>query len=261
MGNVCCEDKHPHDAEAKGAPVPKTRGIAMGMSFKDAMVYYHNIAREAHGAPPVTWCDDCASNAQAQADYCNSADTLEHGNCDDQGQNAAMNYDGLDEAESAKGAVQMWYDELNSPGYNYEGDFGAGHFTQVVWKGSTKMGAGIAGRYVIANYLEPGNMAGDYPNNVDENCSGDVSELYGDDPPDPSKTFSGGGGGATNGGASGGGDDDGDWEYYNGGKYPYYWKAEDGYDPYHDGYYWYWEDPGNTGCGSPDTAQWYAVGG
>eukprot|EP00746_Dinoflagellata_sp_MGD_P166279 gnl/MRDRNA2_/MRDRNA2_96052_c0_seq1.p1 gnl/MRDRNA2_/MRDRNA2_96052_c0~~gnl/MRDRNA2_/MRDRNA2_96052_c0_seq1.p1 ORF type:complete len:244 (-),score=44.14 gnl/MRDRNA2_/MRDRNA2_96052_c0_seq1:46-777(-) len=53
-------------------------------------------------------------------------------------------------------------------------------------------------------------------------------------------------------------DDDGDWEYCDSGKYPYYWKAAEGYDPYHDGYYWYWEDPGNSGIGSPDTAEWHS---
>merc|ERR1740138_1372444 len=141
------------------------------------MVYYHNVIRRAHGAPEVEWDDDCAAHAEMQADECASSDTLGHGNCDDQGQNAAMNYPGLSEAESAKGAVQMWYDEINDPGYGGDGDMGAGHLTQLIWKGSTKMGAGINGRYVIANYKEPGNMMGDYDDNVDVNCNGDVSEV------------------------------------------------------------------------------------
>lgn len=92
-----------------------------------------------------------------------------------------MNYPDLDEAAIAKGAVSMWYDEINDPGYNYEGDFGAGHFTQLVWKGSTKMGAGFNGRYVVANYQTPGNYQDQYPDNVDPECNGDVSELYDDD--------------------------------------------------------------------------------
>jgi len=183
MGQVqaLCAGAHPHNAEAKGQPTPKPKGNAAAMNFQDAMVYYTNIARAAHGAPPCAWDDDCAANAQAQADECADSDTLFHGNCDDQGQNAAMNYEGLDEAANANGAVSMWYDEINDPGYNYEGDFGAGHFTQLVWKGSTKMGAAFNGRYVIANYSEPGNMAGDYADNVEAECSGDVSELHDDD--------------------------------------------------------------------------------
>merc|ERR1712232_331969 len=145
--------------------------------FAEAMVQYHNIARAAHGAPPVQWDAACPANAQAQADSCAEADSLFHGNCDEDGQNAAMNYPDLDDAASAKGAVQMWYDEINNPGYGGDGDMGAGHFTQLVWKGSTRMGAGINGRYVIANYQEPGNMMGDYDNNVQADCTGDVSAL------------------------------------------------------------------------------------
>lgn len=209
MGNVCPheEEPHPHDAETKGAPVPVSRGIALEMDFKEAMLHYTNIARAAHGAPDVEWCDECAANAQAQADYCASIDNLEHGNCDDEGQNAAMNYEGLDETANAKGAVAMWYDEVNDPGYNYEGDFGAGHFTQLVWKGCTKMGAGYNGRWVFANY-DAGNMMGEYGDNVDAECNGDVSELQENDDP-PSGSGGGGGGGY---GYGYGGDDE--WEYY-----------------------------------------------
>ena len=50
-------------------------------------------------------------------------------------------------------ATKMWYDEIDKPGYNFDNpgyyeNPGAGHFTQVVWKGSTTLGCGIAGRYV-----------------------------------------------------------------------------------------------------------------
>jgi hypothetical protein len=46
----------------------------------------------------------------------------------------------------------MWYDEVTNPGYNFEtGGFsgGTGHFTQLVWKGTTELGCGIAGMYVV----------------------------------------------------------------------------------------------------------------
>jgi hypothetical protein len=47
-----------------------------------------------------------------------------------------------------------------------------GHFTQVVWRGSTNLGVGIAfgnnGRtaVVVANYSPPGNYLGQFPANV-----------------------------------------------------------------------------------------------
>jgi len=46
-----------------------------------------------------------------------------------------------------------------------------GHFTQVVWKGSTELGIGKAsgrngGTFVVANYNPPGNFGGQYNQNV-----------------------------------------------------------------------------------------------
>lgn len=66
--------------------------------------------------------------------------------------------------------------------YNFNGggfSGATGHFTQVVWKGSSKLGIGFArGSYsfngkvfdnclfVVGRYLEPGNMQGAFQTNV-----------------------------------------------------------------------------------------------
>ena len=52
----------------------------------------------------------------------------------------------------------------------------AGHFTQVVWKGSEELGVGRAtyndGKFnyeiVVANYYPAGNMMGAFPDNVNK---------------------------------------------------------------------------------------------
>lgn len=50
----------------------------------------------------------------------------------------------------------------------------AGHFTQVVWKNSQKLGVGIAfanngnKAIVVANYDPPGNYQGQFPQHVFE---------------------------------------------------------------------------------------------
>ena len=47
---------------------------------------------------------------------------------------------------------------------------GTVHFTQVVWKGSTKLGVGMAkgkgGTTVVATYSPAGNVSGQFPANV-----------------------------------------------------------------------------------------------
>lgn len=62
--------------------------------------------------------------------------------------------------------------------YNFDRggfSFATGHFTQVVWKGSTQLGIGFARGsykgftnclYVVGRYLEPGNMTGAFRKNV-----------------------------------------------------------------------------------------------
>ena len=43
---------------------------------------------------------------------------------------------------------------------------GTGHFTQIVWKSSTKLGMGVAGKYVVGRYKEAGNCDSLYATNV-----------------------------------------------------------------------------------------------
>lgn len=74
--------------------------------------------------------------------------------------------------------VQSWYNENEH--YNYDqGGFSleTGHFTQLVWQGSRKLGVGIAFNhdhkqvFVVAQYTPPGNYEGEYQNNVSPpNC-------------------------------------------------------------------------------------------
>lgn len=63
-----------------------------------------------------------------------------------------------------------------SPGYEFgtEGMGGAGHFTQVVWKGSTELGIGKADgmkgnlkcTYIVGRYNPAGNFRGRFKNNI-----------------------------------------------------------------------------------------------
>jgi hypothetical protein len=68
--------------------------------------------------------------------------------------------------------TDMWYDEVKK--YNYaNGGFSSatGHFTQVVWKSSQNLGCGIGIRngnsfYGVAQYTPPGNVIGQFQQNV-----------------------------------------------------------------------------------------------
>jgi len=83
-------------------------------------------------------------------------------------------------------ANKAWYSEIKNYDFNKNGPkigkgfHNIGHFTQVVWKGTTQFGFGIAvgkfGRYwdmykmpqvfIVARYQTPGNFAGRFKENV-----------------------------------------------------------------------------------------------
>ena len=94
---------------------------------------------------------------------------MEHSSNDDRkgaGENLAMyrTSDPNDKTllNTAK-ATDMWYEEVkdydfDNPGFAMD----TGHFTQVVWKSTKKVGFGIAGNYVVGRYEPSGNMLGDF---------------------------------------------------------------------------------------------------
>lgn len=129
-----------------------------------------NKLRAQHGASPLSWDDTVASHAQEAVDEMVEQESMHHNHSQEysEGQNIAYGTEGY---MDPKKAVQMWYDEVNDPGYSGDGDMGAGHFTQLVWKSTTKVGMamGEAGGdvYIAANYDPAGNMMGDYDNNVE----------------------------------------------------------------------------------------------
>ena len=70
-------------------------------------------------------------------------------------------------------ATNMWYEEVKKYDFKKSGfKSGTGHFTQVVWKGSKKLGMARARTpderetYVVARYDPAGNMLGDFDKNV-----------------------------------------------------------------------------------------------
>jgi uncharacterized protein YkwD len=72
-------------------------------------------------------------------------------------------------------AVKSWYDEIAKYDFsNPQFSADTGHFTQLVWKGSTKVGIGrVSGQgptyfetYIVFVFEPPGNMEGEFAANV-----------------------------------------------------------------------------------------------
>ncbi|CAG7718729.1 unnamed protein product [Allacma fusca] len=127
----------------------------------------HNKLRAKHGIGPVSVDEDLNNVAQAWANRLLQKGKMEH-STNGFGENVFWASGG-----SINGAkpCQAWYSEIKDFDFNrIDHTPGTGHFTQLLWKSSTKIGialaSGKAGHFVVANYNPPGNFLGQYPQNI-----------------------------------------------------------------------------------------------
>lgn len=142
----------------------------------------HNTYRAMHHAPALTSSDALNSSAQSWANHLAATGTFAHSRTTGVGENLYVSYStapAVDTDTLAQQAVTAWYDEVTVYNYAAPGFSGdTGHFTQVVWRGSTQLGCGAAegpatingtryqARYVVCQYTPPGNVMGQFPENV-----------------------------------------------------------------------------------------------
>ncbi|MEZ4365074.1 MAG: CAP domain-containing protein [Kofleriaceae bacterium] len=137
-----------------------------------AILTAHNRYRAAHCVPPLAWSAELAAVAQRWANHLRDAGCAFEHSGDKYGENLAAGTTGYLGAESS---VDMWYREIEL--YDFaRGGFSmqTGHFTQVVWRGTTQVGCGSAqcgGMTTwVCNYDPPGNWEGAYAANVPPPC-------------------------------------------------------------------------------------------
>ena len=123
----------------------------------------HNTRRCMHGTPALQWSAAVAASAQAHADKC----LFQHSS-GPYGENLYMSWY---RPATAEAAVKAWYDEVKDYNYARPGfSSQTGHFTQVVWRGSTALGCGMCQKgsqyIVVCQYSPAGNVQGRYPENV-----------------------------------------------------------------------------------------------
>jgi hypothetical protein len=134
----------------------------------------HNVERASHGVPPLTWDPALAAIAQAWAEQC--VDTMAPTGLIDHNPNRGQNYPesvgeniyGSGGQASGTAAVALWIQE--EANYNLQNNTCSGvcgHWTQVVWRTTTKVGCGLHncpglqfGSSVVCNYAPAGNSGG-----------------------------------------------------------------------------------------------------
>lgn len=124
--------------------------------FAETILKAHNDKRAKHNVDDLSWDSQVYKYAQDYADQYDCSGSLSHSG-GKYGENLAVGYD------SAEKAVNAWYEEGDN--YDYSSSSSFDHFTQIIWKDTTKLGCAYkdcssAGRYIVCSYDPAGNVIG-----------------------------------------------------------------------------------------------------
>lgn len=137
-------------------------------AFRQRIVAVHNAERAEVGSPPLEWSDDLARDASAWGSELARGGGFRHdpGN-DDQGENLWMGTRGY---YSLERMLEGWVREKRRLALldSWESDSHAvGHYTQMVWHGSTRVGCAVthdaSDEFLVCRYDPPGNWRGESP--------------------------------------------------------------------------------------------------
>lgn len=136
--------------------------------FETEMLDLHNNRRSLHqNTGPLEWNATVAASVQEYANMYTCDGGLVHSQNSNYGENLAVGHDNKD-------TIEAWYDReicsysYSNPVYGHN----TGYFTQMVWKATTHVGCarincgGNTGQFTICQYYPPGNMKGEFIENV-----------------------------------------------------------------------------------------------
>jgi len=142
-----------------------------GAAFRQVMLAGHNVARGSVGLRPLLWDDRLAAAAGSQAAamartgvFAHSAGIAGSG----QGENLWMGTRGgygYAEMVGRWVAERRDYIDAPTPAFSRTGQWqDVGHFTQIMWRGTTHVGcalaSGAADDYLVCRYSPAGNVVG-----------------------------------------------------------------------------------------------------
>ncbi|CAF1187536.1 unnamed protein product [Didymodactylos carnosus] len=148
-------------------------------SFRQQALDAHNLYRRKHCVQQMTLDSYLNSVAQEYAEYLAQNNLFQHSNHQGMGENLYMTSTTGQLSQNGADAVTSWYNEIHLYNYDKPGfSMSTGHFTQVVWRASNRLGVGAAianngawkKLYVVANYAPSGNYLGQFQQNVPRLC-------------------------------------------------------------------------------------------
>ena len=163
--------------------------------FREDILKRHNALRAKHQVGPLTRYSELESLAQKHSEY-----MAKNGYLKQSGNKLNNEYIGENLCSSTsplgigKACVNLWYKEEEKHDYSNEKSApSSGHFAQMVWKKTNRIGCGVDCDssnkcFVACNYYPAGNYYNQYKDNVlPKKNVPEVEEEEEDDTPDSSK--------------------------------------------------------------------------
>ena len=151
-------------------------GSKISVVDANKMLAHHNKVRKDVGVSGLQWDAKLAAYAQRWVDYLatnNQCQMKHRGPLEKEGAQYGENifWGSPAKAYTPLDASTSWYAEIKNYSYaRFSSDnlHSIGHYTQMIWRNTTRMGAGVAicsngDVIVVANYNPSGNYIGEYP--------------------------------------------------------------------------------------------------
>jgi pathogenesis-related protein 1 len=155
--------------------VPEITGSKVSIQDAQNALDIHNNARKEVNVPPLEWSVELAKYAQEWADFLandNNCQIAHRRSMGKDPRNAGENiFSGSGRIYDALYASKVWYSEIKNYDHSLSAEMGynkAGHYTQMIWSKTKKLGIGMAtckngNIIIVGNYDPPGNYIGEKP--------------------------------------------------------------------------------------------------
>ena len=152
----------------------KLNSFASGLdleTIRKNILKNHNYHRNQHKVGDLKRNSELEKIAQEYSEKLASTNTFEHSGNTYKGKPLGENlYAGWGVKITGTEASDAWYDEIKKYNFKKQGfSSETGHFTQLIWKGTSEIGCGAACEEMCAitcNYFPAGNVIGEFESNV-----------------------------------------------------------------------------------------------